>query len=295
MGGADAATSRAATRVGCTRGGAPRDHVRSGATGAGRVGVSSGAGRTPVPRLDAVNHEPGDATIRPLIKGLNAVLAPLSRRSWDGREHLPASGGVIVVANHISNADPLALGQFLAYSGRWPRFLAKSSLFGVPGLGRLLRRAGQIPVERGSSRSVDALAAARAALEEGRAVVVYPEGTITRDPGLWPMRGRTGAARLALATAFPVVPVAQWGAEEFLRGPALGLPRFWARPTLQMRVGPPVALDDLRGRAVDAALLAEATERIMAALTSLLEELRHERAPAVRFDPRAARSPGTAP
>ena len=244
---------------------------------------------TRVPRLDAVNHEPGGRTIRPLIKALNVVLAPLSRRAWEGRERLPGAGGVIVVANHISNADPLALGQFLAYAGRWPRFLAKSSLFGVPVVGRLLRGAGQIPVERGSDRAVDALTAARAALEAGQAVVVYPEGTITYDADLWPMRGRTGAARLALATGCPVVPVGQWGAEEFLRGRHVGLPRFWARPTLRMVVGAPVPLDDLRGRAVDAPVLAEATERIMAALTALVEQLRGEQAPALRVDPRAER------
>jgi 1-acyl-sn-glycerol-3-phosphate acyltransferase len=243
--------------------------------------------RTRVPRLDVVNHEAGDRTIRPLIKALNVVLEPLSRRDWQGLEHLPASGGVIVVANHISNADPLALGQFLAYSGRWPRFLAKSSLFRVPVMARVLRGAGQIPVERGGGQAADALAAARTALDEGRAVVVYPEGTITRDPDLWPMRGRTGAARLALATRCPVVPVGQWGAEEFLHGRDLGVPRFWARPTLRMLVGPPVPLDDLRERPVDAAVLLEATDRIMAALTALVEQLRGERAPAVRFDPRA--------
>lgn len=240
-----------------------------------------------MPRLDVVNHEPGDRTIRPLVKALNVVLAPLSRRAWLGRERLPSSGGVIVVANHISNADPLALGQFLAYSGRWPRFMAKSALFAVPGLGRLLRAAGQIPVERGGSRAVDALASARTALAAGQAVVVYPEGTITHDPDLWPMRGRTGAARLALTTGCPVVPVGQWGAEEFLHGRHVGLPRFWARPTLRMVVGTPVPLDDLRGREVDAAVLHEATERIMAALTTLVEQLRGEQAPATRFDPRA--------
>ena len=243
-----------------------------------------------MPRLDVVNREPGDRTIRPLVKALNLVLAPLSRRDWDGRERLPAAGGVIVVANHISNADPLALGQFLAYAGRWPRFLAKSSLFGVPGLGWLLRGAGQIPVERASGHAGDALTAARAALEAGQAVVVYPEGTITYDPDLWPMRGRTGAARLALATGCPVVPVGQWGAEEFLHGRTVGLPRFWARPTLRMLVGPPVPLDDLRGRPLDTAVLREATERIMAALTVLVEQLRGERAPTGRFDPRADRA-----
>lgn len=243
-----------------------------------------------VPRLDVVNREPGDRTIRPLVKALNVVLAPLSRRDWQGQERIPATGGVVVVANHISNADPLALGQFLAYSGRWPRFLAKSSLFRAPVLGGLLRGAAQIPVERGGSQAVDALAAARTALAAGRAVVVYPEGTITYDPDLWPMRGRTGAARLALSTGCPVVPVGQWGAEEFLRGRRLGLPRFWARPTLRMRVGPAVPLDDLRGREVDVALLREATDRIMAALTALVEELRGEPAPAVRLDPRAGRA-----
>lgn len=244
-----------------------------------------------VPRLDVVNHEAGDRTIRPLVKALNLVLAPLSRRDWDGQERLPPAGGLIVVANHISNADPLALGQFLAYTGRWPRFLAKSSLFRVPGVGGLLRGAGQIPVERGGSHAVDALGAARTALEAGRTVVVYPEGTITYDPELWPMRGRTGAARLALATGRPVVPVGQWGAQEFLRGRHVGLPRFWVRPTLRVVVGTPVPLDDLRGRAVDAAVLREATERIMAALTGLVEQLRGEPAPAVRFDPRADREP----
>jgi 1-acyl-sn-glycerol-3-phosphate acyltransferase len=257
-------------------------------------GVDAATDRLPpkvtgVQGLDVVNREPGDRTIRPLIKALNLVLAPLSRRDWQGQDRLPASGPVIVVANHISNADPLALGQFLAYSGRWPRFLAKSSLFRVPGLGRLLRGAAQIPVERSGSQAADALVAARRALDEGQAVVVYPEGTITQDPDLWPMRGRTGAARLALATGCPVVPVGQWGAEEFLHGRELGLPRFWARPTLRMRVGPPVPLDDLRSHPVDAAVLTEATERIMAALTALVEELRGERAPVERFDPRAGR------
>ena len=195
------------------------------------------------------------------------------------------------MANHISNADPLALGQFLAYSGRWPRFLAKSSLFGVPGLGRLLRRVGQIPVERGSSRSVDALVAAQPALEEGRAVVVYPEGTITRDPDLWPMRGHTGAARLALATPSPSCRSPSGGRRSSCAAASSGCRAFWARPTLRMRVGPPVALDDLRGRPVDAALLAEATERIMAALTSLLEELRGER-PRPSGSTRAPDGPG---
>ena len=106
------------------------------------------------------------------------------------------------------------------------------------------------------------------------------------------MRGRTGAARLALATGCPVVPVGQWGAEEFLRGRTVGLPRLWARPTLRMLVGPPVPLDDLRELPLDAAVLHEATDRLMGALTALVEELRGEPAPPERFDPRATRTDG---
>ena len=247
---------------------------------------SRAAGTTRVPRLAQANSEPGHQTIRTVVQVLNAVLEPLTRRDWRGQENLPATGGVIVVANHISNADPLALGQFLAYSGRWPRFMAKRSLFGVPVVGAVLRRTAQIPVERGTSRAGDSLAAASAALAAGRAVVVYPEGTITRDPDLWPMRGRTGAARLALASGCPVVPVGQWGAEQILYGRELGVPHLLGRPTLRLAAGPPVPLDDLRAGPVTAASLAEATDRIMTAITALVAGLRGATPPPVRFDPR---------
>lgn len=243
-------------------------------------------GRTPVPRLKRANTEPGDRAIRPVVTVLNAVLEPLTRRDWRGQDRLPERGGVVVVANHISNVDPLALGQFLAYSGRWPRFMAKQSLFSLPLVGRLLRGAGQIPVDRASGRARSSLAAATSALAQGRAVVVYPEGTITRDPDLWPMRGRTGAARLALASGCPVVPVGQWGAEQIMYGPRVGVPHLFGRPTLRLLVGPPVDLDDLRAQPVTAATLREATDRIMAAITALVAELRGGTPPAVPFDPR---------
>jgi 1-acyl-sn-glycerol-3-phosphate acyltransferase len=68
-------------------------------------------------------------------------------------------------------------------------------------------------VERGSVEAVKSLDALSDALHEGGAVVIYPEGTTTREPDLWPMRGKTGAARLALITGAPVIPIANWGAE----------------------------------------------------------------------------------
>lgn len=248
----------------------------------------SGPDRTVLRPLAQANTEPGGQTIATVIRLLHAVVKPLTRRDWRDQDKLPATGGVIVVANHISYVDPLALGQFVAFSGRWPRFMAKASIFTVPVIGRIIAACGQIPVRRGSQQSADALAQARTALAAGRAVVVYPEGTITLDPDLWPMRGKTGAARLALQTGAPVVPIGQWGAQEVMHGKKLHLPRLLPRKTLRLAAGDPVPLDDLRAQPVTAATLAEATDRIMAAITALVAELRGEPAPAVRFDPRAS-------
>ena len=78
-------------------------------------------------------------------------------------------------------------------------------------------------MQRQSAKSADALLAATAAVEQGRAVVIYPEGTITGDPDLWPMQAKTGAARIALRTGCPVMPIGQWGAQELLYGKGSGL------------------------------------------------------------------------
>lgn len=245
-------------------------------------------GTTKLRRFRQANAEPGSETIAGIIRVLNLVVGPLTRRDWRHPDRLPLTGGVIIAANHISNADPLALGQFIAYSGRWPRFLAKSSLFRGRLLGRLLTAAGQIPVERSTPHSRDALQAAREAINAGRAVVIYPEGTITRDPGLWPMRAKTGVVRLALETRCPIIPVGQWGAQDIMWGPRLELPRIWPRKTLRMLVGDPVPLDDLREVPLTAAVLARAADRVMTAITALVAELRQEAPPATRYDPRPA-------
>ena len=88
--------------------------------------------------LSEANHEPGAQTISTVVSILHAIMKPLTIRDWRYQEKVPQTGGVIFVANHISNADPLALGQFLAFSGRWPRFLGKASIFKVPVVGRIL-------------------------------------------------------------------------------------------------------------------------------------------------------------
>ena len=235
--------------------------------------------------LRRANSEPDGLVVGAVVRVLHAVLAPLTHRDWRHQDKVPRTGGVVVVVNHISNVDPLAIGQFLAFSGRWPRFLAKASLFGVPGLGAVLRACGQIPVQRGTAAARDALGAAVEAVRGGRAVVVYVEGTITLDPDLWPMRGRTGAARVALETGAPVVPLGQWGAQDIMYGKRLHLPALLPRKTLRVVAGDPVPLDDLRGRPVTAGVLAEATERVVAAVTALVAELREEPPPAQPYDP----------
>ena len=248
--------------------------------------------RTELRSLSEVNQEPGGQTISTVVRILHAIMRPLTKRDWRYQDKVPQIGGVIFVANHISNADPLAVGQFLAFSGRWPRFLAKASVFEIPIVGRIIAACGQIPVRRESTQSKDALIAAAHAIEQGRAVVIYPEGTITRDRDLWPMRGKTGAARLALATGCPVVPIGQWGAQELMPGREPSFPRLFPRKTLRVAVGDPVALDDLREKPVTVVTLDEATTRIMDAITVLVVELRAATPPAHRYDPDREKTAG---
>ena len=223
---------------------------------------------------------------------LRPLLMLLTRRRWSGAEHLVIYGGSVVVANHTSYADPLVVAHYLNDNGIHPNFLGKVEVFQVPVIGALLKAAGQIPVYRDTGQAADAYRAAVAAVNEGRCVTIYPEATLTRDPDLWPMRGKTGAARIALQTRCPVIPVAQWGAEQII-GPYSSRLDLLPRKEVIVRAGPPVDLSDLHERGISRDVLAEATDRIMAAITALLEDLRGEQAPAERFDPRAAGLPGT--
>lgn len=216
------------------------------------------------------------------------LMRRLTRQDWDDAGLLPQTGGVVVVANHISNADPVALGHYLIWNGRWPRFLAKAQLWTIPVVRALVAGTGQIPVQRGSRNAVTSLAAAHEALRAGECVLVYPEGTITTDPDNWPMTGYPGAARLALATGVPLVPVGQWGARSLLGGKKPSWPRLIPKPTMVIRTGEAIDLSDLTGREDDEAVT-EATRRMMAAITALVAAIRNKPAPADRFDPRLGR------
>jgi 1-acyl-sn-glycerol-3-phosphate acyltransferase len=215
------------------------------------------------------------------------ALLATTKPDWIDGHKIPASGGCLIVLNHVSHVDPLTAAHLFWDHGRIPRYLAKSGLFKNKALGAFLRSAGQIPVERLSRNALGAYDAAVAAVRAGECVVVYPEGTITRDPGSWPMTGKTGAARIALETGCPVIPVGQWGAHELL-APYAKKPDLFPRKTITMKVGDPVDLSDLVALEHTAAAVTEATDRIMAAITALVAELRGEQAPAVRYDPRTA-------
>lgn len=216
---------------------------------------------------------------------LKPLLLIFTKRDWRGREHIPRTGSVIIAANHLSWTDPVLLGHFVYNNGRWPVILAKASLFKVPVLGRIIDRLQAIPVHRGTTDATLSLKIAEERLNEGACVIIYPEGTITRDPDLWPMVGKTGAARLALATGAPVIPVAHWGAQELLPYGSKR-PRLLPRKTFHALAGPPVDLSKYAGRQLTAPVLREATADIMAAITDLLAELRDEKPPDVPYGTR---------
>jgi 1-acyl-sn-glycerol-3-phosphate acyltransferase len=226
---------------------------------------------------------------------LRPGMLALTKRDWQGMDNLAAEvlpdgtqKGIVVCPNHISWFDPLESAHFLYDNGRPPRYLGKESVFRVPIAGRIIKGAGQIPVYRETVDAATSVRDAIAAVERGECVVIYPEGTITRDEGLWPMTGKTGAARVALATGAPVIPLAQWGAQDVI-GPYRSEFKVLPRKTMVVRAGAPVDLDDLRGRPLDTAVLQEATRRIIDAITALLEEIRGEKAPEERYDWKAAR------
>lgn len=213
-----------------------------------------------------------------------------TRQEWHGWEHLPASGGFVAAPNHISYFDPFTVAHYLYRAGCVPYFLGKEEVFRIPVFGRLLHASGQVPVYRKSGQASDAYRAAVAGVEEGKCIVIYPEGTLTRDPDLWPMAGRTGAARVALQTRRPVIPIAHWGGQEILPTYSKRV-HLVPRHTVQVAAGPAVDLTDLYARPIDGPTLREATSRIMARITVLLEEIRGATAPPVRHDPRVTGEP----
>ena len=225
----------------------------------------------------------------PIFRLMAAMAVPpidlIAKLKLSGVENVPKTGAFVLAPNHYSEIDPLIVGVAMWKVGRMPHYMAKASLFDVPVIGRLLHASGQIPVQRaGSTTRSDPLAAAKQIAEQGLAVVVYPEGSLTRDPDLWPMRGKSGAVRTALEAGIPVIPAAHWGTQQIMGSYSNRISLF-PRKTVHIRFGEPVDLSQYRGKPVDSALLVAGTNTVMQAITGVLEELRGETAPAERWDP----------
>lgn len=185
---------------------------------------------------------------------------------------VPAEGPVLIAANHISNFDPLAHALLVNETGRVMRVFAKAELFRHKIIGPVLRSCRMIPVERGTGEA-GPIVAAEEALREGGLIMLYPEATLTKNDDLMPMQGKTGVARLALATGATVVPVAVWGSQWVLpkRAKILGA----IRGRVLLKVGEPMTFPGLLGRQDDPDVRRDVTDRIMKELEVLVRDL-HE-------------------
>ncbi len=206
------------------------------------------------------------------------VLLVMTKRDWSGMDRIPPEGGVIFAANHMSEFDPFVVAHYVLDSGRWPQFLAKSSLFRIPVVGPLLRAVKQTPVDRGTVDASKALDAAVAEVKSGRGLIIYPEGTTPKKGDLWPQRGKTGIARLFLATGAPVVPIATWGAQEVF-DPRTRKFRPLPRKHVTVVGGAPIDLDKWKGAEPTAANLYAITDEIMLVLRTMVGEIRGETPP----------------
>ncbi|MGQ0841123.1 lysophospholipid acyltransferase family protein [Actinokineospora sp.] len=194
---------------------------------------------------------------------------------------------VLVAANHVGMFDPFVLMSACHRVGFLPRFMLTAGLLDAPVIGYFLRRSGHLRVDRGKANVVEAFDRAIAALGTARVpLLVYPEGRVSREPGLWPERGKTGVARMALGGSVPVVTISQWGAHEAVywgtetvSGWRDVLPLVTSffravrnRPVFRVHFGPRVDLSDLSPSTPGDAMRAHS--RIMQAITDNLVALR---------------------
>lgn len=211
-------------------------------------------------------------------------LSWLSRRDYRNSDRIPRDGATLLVMNHVSHLDPALDAVFVHRNLRVPRFLAKDSLFRLPIFGNIIGGAGSIPVYRGTADARESLRAAREALQDGKLVLIYPEGTISKDPENWPMRARTGVARLALDTDAPIIPAARWGTQRIWNGYTKKF-RPFPRKAVYYSVGEPVDLSAYRGRPQTNEVLREVTDLLMNRVRDLLADVRQEQPPAEFYVP----------
>lgn len=260
-----------------------------------RLQVLAAARRWPILNLDV---SPGVVKVPVIGTELQKLaltfarpeLIPFAKFTIDGTHNIPASGPAILVGNHRSYFDVFAVSLTVGKTGRTVRFLGKKEVFDAPVIGQLAAALGGIRVERGTGGDAP-LQAASAALEAGEMVAIMPQGTIPRGRAFFDpvLQGRWGAARLALRTGAPVIPMGLWGTEKVWPRNSQ-LPMLWNvtnPPKITINVGPEVALrrdgvvagDPASFDAADA-LADENTKRMMSAITNLLPpEAREQREP----------------
>lgn len=213
---------------------------------------------------------------------LGSLLRLTMRIKTEGVEKLP-KGGYVLVGNHLSYLDPLAFAYSVyVHMKRVPHYLAKASLFKVPILGFLLPKVGQIPVFRSGKSNDEPLRAAKEFIKAGQVVVVFPEGTLTRDPQLWPMRGKTGAIRMAAELGVPIVPAAHWGVHKVLGNYNM---KFRPNPfhLVQVKIGDPIYLNIGTNPSIEQ--VNDATATVMHTIAGLVGEMRGETPPKKLWDP----------
>jgi 1-acyl-sn-glycerol-3-phosphate acyltransferase len=236
-----------------------------------------------VPRLEKL-RKPGHGerlgvVWRAVWLVLYAPFSLLIKNSYRNLERIPQTGPAIFVVNHVSHVDPFLVAKMIIDGARTPRFLAKDSIFAVPVVGAAMRGMGHIPVKRGTADARQSLSAAVDALNNGRIIVLHPEGTVTRDPDGWPMTGKTGAARLAmLVPGVPVIPITQWGVQNSIDLYRKKI-RLIPRPRHTLSVGEPIDLDAFRGAEPTVGELHEITGVIMRRLREDVAQLRGLPAP----------------
>ena len=163
----------------------------------------------------------------------------LFRLRVEGADRVPSSGSAIVAGNHVSALDGVALALATGSRGRrMTRFLVAAEFFRKLWCGWALRLYRQIPIRRGE-RDQGALDIAIETIRGGALAGIFPEGTVNPEPETGSLRGRKGAARIALATEAPVVPVGVWGTQERWPKPGLHVHRPW-RPVVAVSYGEPI-------------------------------------------------------
>ena len=207
------------------------------------------------------------------------LMRTATKMSIRGVENLPPAGtGIIVAAYHANHLDPILVGLALKRNGRMPHFLAKSTLFtGV--LGKILKIIGQIPVLRASASAGDSLEYAKDALANGQTVVIYPEGTLTKDPDFWPQHFKTGTARLALETGAPIIPVAHWGLNTiYPRGQKKVRFRPFSHDCV-VAFGPAVDYSDLWDHRDEKKTMGDLSQRVKNTVAAMVAELSERELP----------------